>query len=158
MAADIQAQGLREPIELLEGKILDGRNRYLACKSKGIKATFRILNGSCRSPVAYVASKNLHRRHLSTAQRAAIGAQIREMLKEEARKRQGTRTDLIERKGDTTFPPIGGNVGESADEAARLVNVGRGTIDRASRVLRDAPDLHEKMLRDEISVEGARAT
>lgn len=34
---DIELRGLRYPIELLDGKIIDGRNRALACQELGIK-------------------------------------------------------------------------------------------------------------------------
>jgi hypothetical protein len=35
-ATDIRRHGIREPLDLLDGKLLDGRNRQIACKRLGI--------------------------------------------------------------------------------------------------------------------------
>jgi ParB-like chromosome segregation protein Spo0J len=74
LANDIQRLGLREPIVLFEGKILDGRNRYRA--AMGIKfpltpAHFKTLPPDA-DPQAFVISANIHRRHLSPDQRRAL--------------------------------------------------------------------------------------
>src|SRR3954464_9583028 len=78
LASDIKARGLLKPVVLHEGKILDGRNRYLACKMAGVEAmtvTFRpeLLN---QTPEEFVYSRNVVRRHLTPSQRAAMAAEF----------------------------------------------------------------------------------
>jgi ParB-like chromosome segregation protein Spo0J len=74
LAADIKANGLREPVVLFEGKILDGRNRYRACAAAGVDCRFETHKGD--EPVAYVVSLNLHRRHLTRGQKRELIAKL----------------------------------------------------------------------------------
>src|SRR5437899_1040669 len=74
LAQDIFEHGLREPITLLEDKILDGRNRYNACLDAGVEPQFRPYKGN--SPAAYVVSLNLKRRHLDESQRAMVAKKL----------------------------------------------------------------------------------
>jgi hypothetical protein len=74
LARDISEHGLREPITLLEGKILDGRNRYIACLDVGVKPRFAPYRGD--NPAAYVVSLNLKRRHLDESQRAMVAKKL----------------------------------------------------------------------------------
>ena len=76
---DIKANGLREPITLHEGKILDGRNRYRAVVEAGHQyrlkdQDFKPYTGT--KPLEFVISANVHRRHLDTSQRATIAAKL----------------------------------------------------------------------------------
>jgi hypothetical protein len=73
---DVRANGLREPIKILGGKILDGRNRYRACQQLLIKPRFEELIAGYTDPVRYVISLNLHRRHLTAEQRRAVIAAV----------------------------------------------------------------------------------
>lgn len=85
---DIKENGLLQPIVLYENKILDGRNRYKACKELGVKPEFESYKGD--KPLEFVISLNLKRRHLTADQRAVIAQEVMPMLEEEARKRHAT--------------------------------------------------------------------
>ncbi|MCX5581339.1 MT-A70 family methyltransferase [Kaistia terrae] len=118
LMADIAANGLQEPIELLEGAILDGRNRYRAALAVGATVHTRQFRGS--DPLAYVMSKNLHRRQLSPSQRALVAARVATM-------RQGERTDLAE--------PSASLRKVSQEEAARVASVSDRSVTTARDVL-----------------------
>jgi ParB-like chromosome segregation protein Spo0J len=80
LVADIKAHGLREPIMLFRGKILDGRNRYRACIAAGVKIDPHLQRNMMPSggtdPLAYVISANIHRRHLTAEQRRDLIAEL----------------------------------------------------------------------------------
>jgi ParB-like chromosome segregation protein Spo0J len=98
LVADIKANGLHEPIVLFRGMILDGRNRYRALQRLGITTEDRWkdfylskLDDVCvgvggetdfpkrarnKDALAYVISKNIHRRHLTAEQRREVIAKL----------------------------------------------------------------------------------
>lgn len=84
---DIKEHGLCEPIWTYQGKIIDGRHRYRVCLELGIEPKFREWDGN-GSLVDFVISLNLHRRHLTSSQRAAIAVEILPWLEKEANKRK----------------------------------------------------------------------
>ena len=78
LAADIKANGLKHPIVLQhtadttkEEILLDGRNRLEAMERAGVERWIdkHYLTGD---PVAHIISLNIHRRHLTKAQQAAL--------------------------------------------------------------------------------------
>jgi DNA modification methylase len=74
LAADVKARGLVHPIILFEDKILDGRNRWAACKAAKVEPRTETYDGD--DPVGYVVSANVKRRHLTESQLDMIGARI----------------------------------------------------------------------------------
>jgi ParB-like chromosome segregation protein Spo0J len=110
---DIRERRQQEPVWLYEGKILDGRNRYLACQKLGREIQVKDYAGD--DPIGFVLSANLHRRHLNESQRAMVAAKLTSLAvgANQHTKGQGT----------------------SIDVASKLLNVGRASIDRARKVL-----------------------
>lgn len=69
LVEDIGEHGVREPITIHDGMILDGWHRFQACLVWGIACPERPL-GDTEDPLAYVYGLNLFRRHLTASQRA----------------------------------------------------------------------------------------
>jgi len=74
LADDICTFGQRVPIVMLDGMILDGRNRLAACRLAEVEPEFVEYEGD--DPLNFVLSHNLHRRHLTESQRAMVAAKI----------------------------------------------------------------------------------
>lgn len=77
LVEDIRKNGLREPIEHIKHDgdkvIIDGRNRLKACRVAGVDPDFAPWPGeSDEALLAYIWSKNIHRRQLSASQRAML--------------------------------------------------------------------------------------
>jgi hypothetical protein len=77
--ADVKStNGPRERITLYQGEILEGRNRYRACLRLKLKPEFETFEGDNAAARAFVMSRNVHRRHLTTKEKA-IEALIKAM-------------------------------------------------------------------------------
>lgn len=125
---DIKTHGQRELIVVLEGKILDGRNRYLACKKLGISPRIRTFQCIDGSPLDYVWSQNVARRHLSASQRSLAMAKKANFIEHGHVKSQRAKSD----KQICSSPksPI-----ISITEAAKIANVSPRQMIRAKTVL-----------------------
>jgi hypothetical protein len=105
--ADIAEHGVRQPLVLFpdptdrtargkpKKKVLDGRHRLQFASSLDKPVRIELFEGNEEEARQYVASMNLHRRHLTEQQRAlAIVRLFGEQAKAEAGVNQGARTDL----------------------------------------------------------------
>jgi ParB-like chromosome segregation protein Spo0J len=78
LSDNIAAHGQREPVMIHRNMILDGRNRYRACRLKGLPVRYGQFPGTNDEALDYVISKNVYRRHLSSSQRALAMASYEE--------------------------------------------------------------------------------
>jgi hypothetical protein len=124
---------LLEPITLLDGKVLDGRNRYNAAKQAGYALKPEDVEQFAerypgQDPVEFVIAKNLHRRHLTEDQRAMIAAKLYAKLPKE--KAGGDRTSSL---------PIGKNeklpsAQSQKQKVATQMKVSVKKVDRAAAI------------------------
>ena len=153
LAEDIKEKGQSDPVITLDGMILDGRNRYKACEINGITPRCEEYSGD--DPLGFVISHNLQRRHLSESQRTMVAAKWA-VLKMGA--------PVGNKNASKTTPPIGEVVSNlrsattTRDEASQILNVGTSSIDRAKKVIKEAPELVEKIESGEMSVNAAYLT
>jgi ParB-like nuclease domain len=177
LAQDIKERGQLEPIVTYENKILDGRNRYLACKLAGVEpqsVDFSVVElHTDHTPEEYVFSMNMARRNLTPSQRATIAAKFVEKLR---RKNKAviflTHSDVepvaITEEGDkkdafpsaaailtpSPLPEIAATRSE-AKEAAAAVGVSEDYVHKARKLQIEDPTAFEEVARGEKTITAA---
>ena len=147
LVADIKANDLRERIVVLDGAILDGRNRYRAALAAGLiddddgpdraKYFVRFVSSVDGDPLAYVISKNLKRRHLNESQRAMVAARLANLG--EGRPSETAQISAV-----------------SQPDAARTLNVSRGSVQHAKVVQeKGTPELQRSVDQGRLAVSAA---
>ena len=120
LVASIRQEGLRDPITVWRGEVIDGRHRLSACAEARVQPRFEYLDDAA-DPVQYVLYRNVTRRHLDHSQLAVVAYGIS--------------------RGSTPGRPAGG-AGNCAHvrsftqgEAAKLLKVSLRLVNHASRRL-----------------------
>lgn len=160
LGRDIAANGQIIPIELCDGKVIDGRRRLRACELAGVEPRFT--NVSPPDPVAYVLSLNLHRRQLTASQRSMVAARARDIYDRQAKERQqaatvkGNKTRHgIEMPVVENLPPLA-TPEKARDAAGKAVGVSGKLVDSATKVIEKAvPELAAAVDEGRMSVSAA---
>lgn len=124
LVQDIRCHGLLDAITRYDGKILDGRNRYTACKILNIEPRYVDFEGDDEAALDFVVSKNLARRHLNESQRAMVAGRLAN-LKVGANQHRNEGVQIC-----TT----------SLEQAGDKVNVSRRSVASARKVLDSEDD------------------
>ncbi|MFI3154520.1 MAG: hypothetical protein QX199_00040 [Methylococcaceae bacterium] len=119
---NIQDNGQTHPIYTLDGMILDGGNRYRALCELGIDPV--IIEYSGANPAQFILSSNLHRRHLTQGQSAAIvSASLSWINAQTANSSQVSNTAQL----------------DTATSRAKQSGVGHRTQQLADKLVKEAP-------------------
>lgn len=149
---DISVNGLREPIWLYEGKIIDGRNRYLACIASGVKPIFRNYEGEENALIDFVISLNLHRRHLSSSQKACLAVGVMPQLEDRTKDNFSKKISAI-RKGEKSAVLTELNTSQMA---SKIFSVSEAYIFAAKKLQKESESLFNEVLSGKMTLQQAK--
>lgn len=156
---DIKTHGLHQPIVLNhdETVIVDGRNRYQACRKLKLEPDFEVLSDEYTDDDLrdYVISANLKRRHLNTSQRSMVATALEKLIA--ATNPRGRRPGESSQTGEDIRERdyAAERTRMSATKAAAALDVSPRSVVRAKAIKRDAPDLVDKVLSRDMSLRAA---
>ncbi len=154
LVEDVRANGFLNPLKVTdENLLIDGRNRI--CASIDVELDAPVESYNPVDPVQYIVSENVKRRHLSETQRSTVALNIKRYYEQESKEIQlsglkqyqnkTVRSDMTERKKGE----------RPREKAAKAVGVSTGMVQMADTVEKEAPDLFEKMQKDEVKTTAA---
>jgi len=141
LAGDIKRHGVRNPITVFDGRVLDGRHRLAIAAALKVPLRTVEFEGDETAARDEVISQNVQRRHLTITQRALI---VQELFLPQAE----AAAEQRERAG--TLAPSGAR-GKAREQAAAESNglASARTLERMAPV-RDAPKTQERIRSGEI--------
>jgi DNA methylase len=167
LVEDIRAKGLLSDIVLHEDLLLDGRNRLRACVHAGVKpryVTWTPVDGL--TPVEWVISHNLQRRHLTSSQKAACAVEALPLLQDEAAKRRAATSTEAPRDEHGRVQPVSQQVGSPADphrhegqatqQAAKTFQTNREYVAEADRLRREDRETFEAVKAGKTSLKAVK--
>lgn len=152
------------PIVVWGDIIIDGHNRYQLCKKYNIPFEVMELEFESREEVIqWMIRAQLGRRNLSSSQRIALVRKFRPVIEEEAKKRQGTRTDLGVKlpqgqgeKTERSPQSVSNSFGRTSEKLADLAGVSEKTYRMGDKVLESGNEaLKKDMLSGKKSINAA---
>jgi protein gp37 len=156
LVEDVRKNGFTTPVVAThDGWLLDGRNRMLASWDAEFDVPIRRFTPS--SPLQWVLSENLHRRHLNASQRALLALRVLPLQEAEAAERirahantapgrpkptpEADPPQVLVRYETPVRPPYEKRAPQARDQAAAAVGASGRLVAQAKRVTAEAPDL-----------------
>ena len=159
--------GCRDPLVLWGDTIVDGHNRYEICTKHGIKFNTVQMDFEDENHATYWIIKNqLSRRNIGAGTRIILAKKLEPMLREMARERQrdaGGDKRSVEAKNafvnvDKSDVEEVATAIDVRKEIASAAKVSTGTLAKFDKVQKVRPDLIEKVVSNEMSINKAYTT
>jgi len=147
---DIEINGydFKFPIWIYEDEIIDGWNRFKACKELGIIPIYEKFIGDEIQAINFILRTN-NRRDLTSYQRTLLALEFEEMFREKAKKNQIRKANSV--------PQISAKQNiETRKELAKIAKVSHDTISKVKKIQEKAPqEVKAKLATGEVSINAA---
>lgn len=153
LADDIRKNGQLVPVWLYDGKILDGRNRWAACKIAGVEPKTKDYTGD--EPTAFAVAMNDRRRHMNKGALAAVAAELEPHFAADAKRRYEA-TVGRPKKSVEKVPQIFAPQPKAREQAAKSVGVNDRYVSDAKKVKQEAPEVFERLKAGKITLQDAK--
>lgn len=135
---DIRLHGQKEPIRVRGHDIIDGRSRYRACKELNLPVNAVQVEDTDKVLHQLSFSLNVHRRHLTQAQKAALIVEMTPNCAKGRPKKSAAAAGLLSRK-----------------DLAKQHQVSQRSIEQAAQVHREDPEIHMRVKSGGLSLDRA---
>lgn len=131
---NILRDGIRDPLVVWQGILIDGHNRYAIAQKHGLTFATTELNFESRAEViTWIIQNQFGRRNISTFDRIALALKLKPVIAEKAKTKQ-----LATLKQNTLPLDQKKSTGESVDtlkQIANLAGVGKETVRKVEKIL-----------------------
>jgi len=143
--------GIRDPIIVWRGTVIDGHNRLTIAKKHNL--TYKIINIDLpdkESVKLWMIENQLSRRSVTTFEKIRLALQYEPVYRQQARRQQGSRTDLRARSA-RKFSPI-----DTLANLARITGTGKRIIGQVTTILKVGnPEIIGKCSLGQLSIRNA---
>jgi len=146
---NILQDGIREPLVVWGDTLIDGHNRYSIAQKHNI--TYTTVNKDFtddKAATEWIILNQFGRRNINNYQRSILALQLKPILAEKAKERQGERTDIVQKSAPS--------YGKTRDELATIAGVSHDTIAKVEKIeLSASEDVKAQVRSGEMSVNQA---
>jgi DNA modification methylase len=144
---NILKDGIRDPLVLWNGYLIDGHNRYQIAFKHGLEYKTIDKEFKDESEVKeWMINNQFGRRNLSNYQRSVLALELESVFSKRAKKQQGQRNDIKPTLAESK--PI-----ETRKELSKIANVSHGTLDKVKVIESKAtPEVKAQLSTGEVSI------
>ena len=144
---NILKDGIRDPLVLWNGYLIDGHNRYQIAFKHGLEYKTIDKEFKDESQVKeWMINNQFGRRNLSNYQRSVLALELESVFSKRAKKQQGQRNDIKPTLAESK--PI-----ETRKELSKIANVSHGTLDKVKVIESKAtPEVKAQLSTGEVSI------
>ncbi len=146
LESNILKDGIREPLVVWGDTLIDGHNRYAIAQEYGLD--YQTVNKDFyddTEATEWIILNQFGRRNLSLFERARLALELKPIIAEKAKERQGERTDIVQKSAPS--------YGKTRDELAAIAGVSHDTISKVERIEKSASEeIRAKVKSGELSI------